>query len=140
LRNELWNRNSSVVSSLSGSKRSESNQEEVETRERNEIDGQLSKIRVELSRESEAACNSTHNGRDQMIQVSICGGCEFEGSETDIVEGFVINAHDFVSVFDQLVDGEGSIIGFNDGIRDFRGWDHRKRAHHSIGVFFTDFA
>ena len=38
------------------------------------------------------------------------------------------------------MDREGSIVWFDDGIRNFRGWDDGERRHHSIGIFFTDFA
>ena len=39
-----------------------------------------------------------------MVEITIGGGGELEGSEADIVKGFVINDHAFVSVFDQLMD------------------------------------
>lgn len=49
-----------------------------------------------------------------MVQVSVSGGCELEGSEADIVKSFVIDDHALIGVLDQLVDGEGSVVGFND--------------------------
>jgi len=39
-----------------------------------------------------------------MVQVTIGWGGELKGSETDIIEGFIINAHDLVSVFYELMD------------------------------------
>jgi len=39
-----------------------------------------------------------------MVEVTVCWGGEFKGSETDIVEGFVINNLDFIGVFDELMD------------------------------------
>jgi hypothetical protein len=38
------------------------------------------------------------------------------------------------------VDREGSVVWFDDGIRNFGGRDDRERRHHSIRIFFTDFA
>jgi hypothetical protein len=51
-----------------------------------------------------------------VVQVTISGGSEFQSSEADIVKGFVINAHNFIGIFDQLMDGKGGIVGLNDGI------------------------
>jgi hypothetical protein len=51
-----------------------------------------------------------------VVKITVGWGGELQGSETDIVEGFVINAHNLISVFNELMDGEGSIVGLNDGI------------------------
>jgi len=53
-----------------------------------------------------------------MVKISVGGGGELEGSEADIVEGFVVNDHALVGVFDQLMDREGGVVGLNDGVRD----------------------
>jgi len=76
-----------------------------------------------LTGESEAAGDSGHGGGDEMVQITIGGGGELKGSEADIVEGFVIDDHAFVGVFDQLMDGKGGVVGFNDGIRNLGGRD-----------------
>jgi hypothetical protein len=39
-----------------------------------------------------------------MVEITVGWGGELEGSETDIVKSFVINTHDFISVFNQLMD------------------------------------
>ena len=52
-----------------------------------------------------------------MVEISVGGGGELEGSEADIVKGLVINAHDLIGVLDQLMDRESSIVWLNDGIR-----------------------
>ena len=54
-----------------------------------------------------------------MVEITIGGGGQLEGSETDIVEGFVINNLDFISIFDKLMDGEGSVIWFDNGVANF---------------------
>ena len=41
---------------------------------------------------------------------------ELKGTEADIVEGFVINAHDLISILNKLVDGKCSVVGLNDGV------------------------
>ena len=42
--------------------------------------------------------------RHEMIEVAVGGGGQFEGSETDIVQGFVVDAEGLVCVLNQLVD------------------------------------
>jgi len=39
-----------------------------------------------------------------MVQVSICWGGKLEGSEADVIEGFIINDLDLISVFNELMD------------------------------------
>jgi len=49
-----------------------------------------------------------------MVKISV-GGCgQLQGSEADIIEGFVINDHAFIGVLDELMDREGGIVWFND--------------------------
>lgn len=135
---ELGDGKSSVLLRTSGGEGSETNHEEVETRERNKVDGKLSEIRVELTRESEAASNTGHGGGDEMVKITISGGGELEGSEADIVKSFVINDHAFIGVFDELMDGEGSVVGLNDCVRHLGRGDDGEGFHDSIGVFFSD--
>jgi len=73
-----------------------------------------------------------------MVKITVGGGGELEGSEADIVEGFVVNAHNFIGVFDELMDREGGVVGFDNGIGDLGGWHDGEGAHHSVGVFFSD--
>ena len=49
-----------------------------------------------------------------MIEISISWSGEFKGSETDIVQGLVIDDHAFIGILDQLVDREGGVVWFND--------------------------
>ena len=49
-----------------------------------------------------------------MVQVTVCWGGQFQGSEADIVESFVVNAVGFVGVLNELMDGEGSVVWFYD--------------------------
>ena len=51
-----------------------------------------------------------------MVKITVSGGGELEGSEADIIEGFVINDHALISIFQaqahskvvNCVDGAGS--------------------------------
>ena len=39
-----------------------------------------------------------------MVQITVCGGCKFKGSETNVIEGFVINGKGLISVLNKLMD------------------------------------
>ena len=73
-----------------------------------------------------------------MVEITIGGGRQLEGPEADIVEGLVVNAHDLIGVLDELMDGEGGVVGLNDGIGHLGGRHDREGAHNSVGVLLTD--
>ena len=75
----------------------------MESREWDEVDSELSEIRVELTWESDGAGDTRHSDRDEMVEITIGWGGELKGSEADIVESLVINAHYFIGVFDKLM-------------------------------------
>jgi hypothetical protein len=74
-----------------------------------------------------------------VVQVTIGWGGELKSSETDIIKSFVINAHNLISIFDKLMDWEGSIVGLNDSIWDLGRRHNWESAHNSVGIFFSDF-
>jgi hypothetical protein len=39
-----------------------------------------------------------------MVKITVGWGGELEGTEANIVEGFVVNAHNLISVFNELMD------------------------------------
>ena len=135
---KLGDGKSSILLGSSGGEGSESNHEEVESGEGDQVDSQLSKIRVELTGESKAASNSRHGGRDQMVKITISGGSELEGSEANVIKGFVIDDHALIGVLDQLMDGEGGVVGLDDGVRDLGGGDNGEGFHNSVRIFFSD--
>ena len=53
-----------------------------------------------------------------MVQIAIGWGCEFQGTETDVIKGLIIDAESLISVFHKLVNGEGGIIGFHNSVTD----------------------
>ena len=53
--------------------------------ERDQVNSQFSQIGVQLTGESQAAGNTGHSGRDQVVEVTIGGGSQFKGSEADII-------------------------------------------------------
>ena len=135
---ELWDGEGSVLLGTSGGKWGESSHEEMESREWDEVDSKLSQIGVELTWESEAAGNTGESGRDEMVKITVGWGGELEGSEADIVEGLVVNAHDVVGVLDELMDGEGGVVWLNNGVGHLGGWHDGESGHDSIWVLFSD--
>jgi len=135
---ELGDGESSVLLGASGGEGGESSHEEMETGEGDEVNGELSEVRVKLSGETEAAGDTGKGGGDEMVEITVGGGGELEGSEADIVEGLVIDAHDLIGVLDELMDGEGGVVGLNDGIGHLGGRHDGEGAHHAVGVLLTD--
>ena len=110
----------------------------MESWEWDQVDSELSEIGVKLSWESEAASDTGEGSRDEMVKITVGWGGELEGSEADIIKGFVINAHNLIGVFDKLMDGEGSVVWLNNGIGDLWGWHDGESDHHSVWVFLSD--
>merc|ERR1740121_2801907 len=72
------------------------------------------------------------------LKITVGGGGELEGSEADIVEGLVVNAHNLIGVLNKLMDGEGGVVGLDDGVGDLGGGHHGEGGHDSVGVLLTD--
>jgi hypothetical protein len=49
-----------------------------------------------------------------MVQVTVCWGGEFQCTEADVIESFIVNAVCLICVLNKLVDGEGGIVWFYD--------------------------
>jgi len=73
-----------------------------------------------------------------MVEIAISWIRESKGSETDVVESFVVNAIRLISVLNQLVDREGCVVGFDNGVRHLGGWDNGIGVHDPIWVLLTD--
>jgi len=116
---EFWDGQSSVLLGSSGGQGGETDHEEMESWEGYQVSGEFSQVRVELTWETQAAGNTGNGGRYQVIKISVGWGGEFQGSEADIVQGFVVNDHTLVGVLDQLMDGEGAIVWLDDGVGHF---------------------
>merc|ERR1712188_86192 len=110
----------------------------MKTGEWDQVDSELHEIGVELTWESEAACDTGESGGHQMVKITIGWGGELKGSEADIIKSFVINAHNLIGILDKLMDREGGVVWFNDGIRYLWRWHDGESNHHSVWVFFSD--
>jgi len=93
---ELGDGQGAVLLGAAGGEGSEAGHEEVETGEGDQVHGELSQVGVELTGEAEAAGDTGESGGDQVVKITVGGGGELEGSEADIVEGLVVNAHNLI--------------------------------------------
>lgn len=93
----------------------------------------------------------------EMIEISIGWSGEFEGSETDVIKGLVVNTIGFVCIFDQLMNRQSGVVWLYHGVRNLsekwlknhwrrklwlpylRWWKYWECIHDSIGVFFANF-
>jgi len=135
---ELGDGKGSVDLRSSGGKGSETDHEEMKPGERNQVDSELSEIRVELTGEPDGAGGTGHGNRDEMVKITIGGGGELKGPEADIVEGLVINDHALIGVLDELMDREGGVVGLDNGVGHLGGGEDGEGLHDSVGIFLSD--
>merc|ERR1711943_8629 len=135
---ELGHGEGTVLLGATGGERGEAGEEEVETGEGDEIDTELAEVRVELTREAKAASHTGHAGGAEMVEVTVGGGGELEGTEADIVQGLVVKAHALVGVLHKLVHGEGGVVRLDNSVGHLGGWHHGEGEHHTVGVLLAD--
>ena len=73
-----------------------------------------------------------------MVQVTISGGSELEGSEADIVEGFVVDTEGLVGVLNELMDGKSGVVRLDNGVGDLGRGDNGESGHHTVGELLTN--
>ena len=135
---ELGNSQGAVLLGATGGEGGEPNHEEVQTGEGNEVDGQLAEVGVQLTGETKAASHTGHGGGDKVVQVTVGGGGQLQGAEADVVQGLVVDNHDLIGVLNELVHGEGGVVGLDDGVGHLGGGEDRESAHHAVGVLLAD--
>ena len=100
---ELWHGECAILLAAPGRQRSEAGHEEVETGERDHVDGKFTEICVELAGEAETGRDARHRRRDEMVQVGVRRRRELQRPEADVVQSLVVDAVSLVCVLDQLV-------------------------------------
>jgi hypothetical protein len=75
------------------------------------VDGELAEVRVQLTGETQAGRDTGHDHRHKVVEVTVGGGGEFQCTEADVVKSFVIDTESLIGVLDQLVNGEGGVVG-----------------------------
>ena len=75
------------------------------------VNGELAEVRVQLTGETQASRDTGHDHRHKVVEVTVGGGGELQCAEADVVESLVIDTEGLVRVLDQLVNGEGGVVG-----------------------------
>merc|ERR1712170_308481 len=104
---QLGHSQGTVLLAASGGQGSKAWHEEVEAGEGNHVDSQLSQVSVKLAGETQAGGDTRHGGRHQMVEITIGGSGQLEGTEADVIQGLVVNAVGLVCVLNQLMDRQG---------------------------------
>merc|ERR1711894_379295 len=99
-----WDGEGTVLLASTGGEGSEPGHEEMETGEWHHVNSQFPEISVQLAGESEAGGHSRHGSGYKMVQISVCGGGQFQGPEADVVKSLVVNAVGLVGVLNELMD------------------------------------
>lgn len=82
------------------------------------VDSQFPEIRVELTREPQASCDTRHNNGNKMVEIAVRRRRELECPEADIVQSFIINAECFIGILHQLVDRKRGVVGLSNDRSD----------------------
>ncbi len=110
---EFRNGQRAVLLAAPAGQRSEAGHEEVQTREGHHVHRQFTEICVQLAGEPQAGGDAAHGGGDKVVEVTVCGCCEFESAEADVIKRFIVNAVGFICVFHQLMDRQRGIVGLD---------------------------
>ena len=135
---QLGHGQGAVLLGTAGSEGHETDHEEMQTRERDEVDSHLAQVSVELTGEAEARGDTRHGGRHQVVEVAVGGGGQLERAEADVVQGLVVHDHALVGVLHELVDGQGGVVGFHNSVRHLGRREHGEGEHDTVGVLLTD--
>jgi len=116
----------------------EADHEEVQPGEGDQVDGHLPEVGVELTGEPDAGGHAGDGGGDQVVEVTLGGGGQLEGAEANVVQCLVVDYLHDVCVLDQLMHGEGGVVGLHDGVGDLGRGEHGEGLHDPVGVLLPD--
>lgn len=135
---QLGNSDSTERVGAAAGQRSEADHEEVQTRERHHVDSELAKVGVQLTGETQRDSDARHNGRHEVVEVAVGGVGQLQRAHADVVESLVVNTEGLVGVLDQLVDGQGGVVGLDDGVGHLGRGHDGESGHHAVGELLTD--
>ena len=137
---ELWHGDGTEGVCATAGERCEADHEEVETRERNHVHGELAQIAVELTWEAQASGDARHDSGDEMVEIAVARVVELECAHADVVQRFVVDAERLVGVLDELMNRESRVVRLNDGVGHLGRWDDGEGGHHAVGELLADLA
>ena len=116
LLSQFGDADSMKLSTSTGDQWSEPDHEEVQTWEGNHIDSEFSEIRVELTGETETSGHTRHDEGNEVVEVAVGWGIEFESTNADIVQSFIVNTECLVGILNELLDYQQGQVGEGRGI------------------------
>ena len=138
LAGEFGDGQSTVDLAAAGSQWGETTDVEVHTWEWLQVNVQLTEIGVELTRETQAGSDTRHDQGDEVVQVTIGRAGKLQSTEADIVQGLIVNAENFVSRLDELVDREGAVVRLDDSVGHLGAWNDGEGGEDTVGVLLTE--
>jgi hypothetical protein len=109
-----------VISFLSRNNWGIRRKHKMDTRIRYQVGLELSNIDVKGTVESEGSSERWDNLSNESVQVGVGGSLNIEVSSADIVDGFIIKHNSDISVLEEGVGSEDSVVRLNDSSRDLR--------------------
>mmetsp|Transcript_47461 Transcript_47461/g.79474 ORF Transcript_47461/g.79474 Transcript_47461/m.79474 type:complete len:230 (+) Transcript_47461:909-1598(+) len=73
-----------------------------------------------------------------MVQVTESWGSQLQGTEADVIERLVVNAHNLISVLDQLMHGQSGVVWLDHSVGHLGGWNDGEGQHHTVRVLLAD--
>jgi len=109
-----------VVGLLSGDDGGIGGKHKVNTGVWHQVGLEFSEIDVKGTIESEGGSEGGDNLGNESVQVGVSGAFNVEGTSADIVDGFVVEHDADLSVVEERVSGEDTVVRFNNSVGDLR--------------------
>lgn len=137
LLSDLRYRNTVEGTGRLGHQWSVANSEEVEAVEWHQVDSQLTKIAVELTRVTQRGGDTRHNLSNQTVEIIVGGLGNLQGLLEDVVESLVIQAESLVGSFNKLAQRQHGVVWLDNSVGVTRRKDGVGR-NHAIAVLITE--
>ena len=74
-----------------------------------------------------------------MVEITVSGRRQFQRSKAYVVECFIVDAISLVRVLDELMDGQGCVVGLDDGVGHFGRGDDAEGHHDPVRILLPHF-
>lgn len=135
---QFWNSQRSERFGADRRQWSVTNHKEVQSWERNQVDGQLSQVGVQLTRVTQRGGDTRHDARHQVVQLVVIWLRQLQGFLANVVQCLVIDTEGLIGVLHQLVDRQGGIVWLDNRVGHLWRRHHREGGHHSVGKLFSN--
>ena len=108
---QLWHRQCTILLRATRGQWCKASHEEVQTWERHQVHGNLAQVAIQLARETQAAGDTAHGSRHQVVQVTISWGSQLQSAEANIVQCFIVQQERLIRVLHQLMETQDCLCG-----------------------------